>query len=273
VDPATVARFERPFAPTIAPEATREPDPGATPSPEPTPTPTPEPSPTPLEAPGVDLVVPEQAGSVVEPVRATRGAGGLAISVVYPEAPGLYRLTATLHTPEGVAYDAATQALLVPVLVRVGGTLAVAYGAPPTLSVTAGAAADLPDTVLNAGATRWDAVVTAPPSRVADEPGVDLHTTTLPPYLVATWVSADGRPVPGPLTLRLDEAVSAPGGAVDVVLALAAPAEAGTYLLLLDVLTPDSGPMSALGSAPAIVRVTVNAAAPTPTPGTEPVAP
>jgi hypothetical protein len=49
-----------------------------------------------------------------------------------------------------------------------------------------------------------------------------------------------------------------------VLLDLQVPEAAGNYLLLLDVLTPESGPMSALGSAPAIIRVTVNAAAPTP---------
>ena len=125
------------------------------------------PSPDPAsEAPEVDLVVPEQIGSVVKPVRASRGAGGLGLDVTYPEAPGLYRLTATLHTPEGVAYDAATQALLVPVLVRVGGAMAVAYGAPATLSATAGVSASLPVRVLNAGASRWDQVVAAPLGRV-----------------------------------------------------------------------------------------------------------
>ncbi len=51
------------------------------------------------------------------------------------------------------------------------------------------------------------------------------------------------------------------------------PVEPGTYLLLLDVLTPESGPMSAMGGAPAIVRVTVNAPAPTPTVDPTPVAP
>jgi hypothetical protein len=108
--------------------------------------------------------------------------------------------------------------------------------------------------------------VSAPPNRVAGEPEVLQRTTTLSPRLVATWVSATGRPVPDNLSVELDDAVSAHGGIADVVLPVRAPAEAGTYLLLLDVLTPDSGPMSSLGTAPAIVRVTVNDAAPTPTP-------
>jgi len=266
VDPNAVARFERPNAPTIAPEATVEPTPEPTLTPSPTPTPVPE-------APEVDLVVPEQFGSVVEPVRARRGSSGLGIDVAYPPAPGLYRLTATLHTPDGVAYDAATQAMLVPVLVRVGGAMAVAYGVPATLSATADVSVDLPVRVLNAGSSRWDQVLAAPVSRVAGEPEVELRTTTVPPLLVATWVSADGLAVPAPLTVRLDDAVSAPGGTSDARLELQAPAEPGTYLLLLDVLTPESGPLSAMGGAPAIVRVTVNMAAPTPTVDPTPVAP
>ncbi len=221
----------------------------------------------------MDLVIPEQFGSVVEPVRASRGARGLGIDVTYPAEPGLYRLTATLHTPDGVAYDAATQALIVPVLVRVGGAMAVAYGAPATLSTTAGDAADLPVRVLNAGSSRWDQVLAAPVSRVAGEPDVELRTTTVPPLLVATWVSADGLAVPEPLTVRLDDAVSGPGGTSDAMLELVAPAQPGTYLLLLDVLTPESGPLSAMGGTPAIVRVTVNVAAPTPSLDPTPVAP
>ena len=272
VDPNAVARFERPNAPTIAPETTIVPVLEPVPTPSPTPSPAPTPTPVP-EAPEVDLVVPEQFGSVVEPVRASRGSSGLGIDVAYPLAPGLYRLTATLHTPDGVAYDAATQAMLVPVLVRVGGTMAVAYGVPATLSATTGVSVDLPVRVLNAGSSRWDQVLAAPLSRVAGEPEVDLRTTTVPPYLVATWVSAGGLAVPAPLTVRLDDAVFAPGGFSDAILALQAPVEPGTYLVLLDVLTPESGPMSALGGAPAIVRVTVNAAAPTPTVDPTPVAP
>ena len=272
VDPNAVARFERPNAATIAPEATVEPTPEPTPTPSPTPSPTPTPTPVP-EAPEVDLVVPEQVGSVVEPVRASRGTSGLGIDVAYPAAPGLYRLTATLHTTDGVAYDAATQALLVPVLVRVGGTMAVAYGAPATLSATAGVSVELPVRVLNAGSSRWDQTLAAPLSRVAGEPEVELRTTTVPPLLVATWVSADGLEVPAPLTVRLDDAVSAPGGTSDAMLALLAPAEPGTYLLLLDVLTPESGPLSAMGGAPAIVRVTINETAPTPALDPTPVAP
>lgn len=257
VDPNVIARFERPGAPTLPPVP--EPTPAPTPITTPAPTPTPAP-----EAPEVDLVVPEQAGTVVTPAKAVRGASSLSLAVTYPAVPGLYRLTAMLHTPEGVAYDAATQAMLTPVLVKVGGTKAVAYGAPSTLVMTAGGTSQAPIRVLNAGALRWDQVVTAPPTRVAGEQGATVRTTTLPAHLVATWVAGDGSAVPAPISIRLDDAVFAPGGIAATLVDLLAPDSAGNYLLLLDVLTPESGPMSALGSAPAIIRVTVNAAPPTP---------
>jgi hypothetical protein len=38
------------------------------------------------------------------------------------------------------------------------------------------------------------------------------------------------------------------------------------YLLLVDTISPSRGPLSALGSAPALIRVTVSDPAPSPTP-------
>ncbi len=244
----------------VSPPKPAPPTAAATPSP----TPTPEPTPV-LVAPSVDLVVPEAVGSVVEPVRATRGARGLSLKVRYPTEPGLYRIVATLHTPAGVAYDAATQALLTPMLVRVGGSMAVAYGTPPALDLAGGESRDIAVRVLNAGAVRWDQVVTLPPSRVAAEPVAANRTATLAPELIATWLSVDGQAVPDPVRVRLDPVVAAPGGTVDAVLALAAPADEGSYLLLVDVVVPGSGPLSSFGSSPALIRVTVGVA-PSPSP-------
>jgi hypothetical protein len=208
-------------------------------------------------------VVPEQVGSVVEPARTSRARGGIGLDVRYPTAPGLYRLTATLHTPEGVAYDAATQALLTPVLVHVGGPFAAAFGVPATLSVEAGEAAMLAVKVLNAGSLRWNAIVAAP-SGAGGEP---VGSAIVLPSLVATWVSSTGGQVPDVIGQSLPGDAWAPGGSADVVLNLVAPAEPGSYLLLLDVVAPEHGPLSSLGGDPAMVRVTVNAlAAPAPTP-------
>ncbi|MEI7742233.1 MAG: hypothetical protein WCK58_00630 [Chloroflexota bacterium] len=210
------------------------------------------------DAPAVDLVVAEQAGRVVEPQPATQTAGGLVVNVAYPKASGLYRLTAMLHTPEGVAYDAATQALLTPVIVRVGGPVAAAYGVQPTLSAAPGTAVGVMLRVVNTGSVRWDQVVTAPPSKVAGEAQLPARTSTVPAHLIATWVSSDGLAVPDPVTLPLDAIVAGPGGSTTVTLSLVAPGLAGEYLLLVDVLSPSAGPISALGTAPALIRVTVS---------------
>ena len=58
------------------------------------------------------LVVPERVGDVVAPAAVKIGKKALDVPVTLPTAPGRYRLTVTLHDPNGVAYDAATQALL-----------------------------------------------------------------------------------------------------------------------------------------------------------------
>ena len=250
VDPNAVARFLRPHASP----AVLEPTPG--------PSPAPSPSAAPV-APEIDLVVAEQAGNVVEPARAVRGSGGIALDVRYPTAPGLYRLTATLHTPEGVAYDAPTQALLTPVLVRVSGPFAVAYGVPAAVSVGTGEAASVPVRVLNAGSVRWNAVVAAPSGMSGERPAIAIVL----PSLVATWVSTTGSEVPGAISMSLPGDAWAPGGSADLVLDIVAPAEPGSYLLILDAVAPERGPLSSLGGEPAMIRVTVNAlATPAPAP-------
>ncbi len=247
--------------------ASPSPDP-ASPSPEPTITPGPSPTAEPV-GPPVDLVEPERLGAVVDVVPAVHTSAGLRINVTYPTVPGLYRLVVTLHTPSGMAYDAATQALLVPVIVHVGGPVAAAYGAPPSLVTTAGAVADVAVRVVNAGSEPWGKVVPAAPKVAIEAPGGD-RLISLPPHLVATWVSADGLAVPGPITVALGEAVAEPGGTSNVLVPLSAPAVPGSYLVVLDVLSPSRGPLSALGSAPAIIRVTVGEA---PAPTTPPPAP
>jgi hypothetical protein len=225
----------------------------------------PVPDVAPPVAPDVDLVVSEQLGSVVQPVAATITKKGLQVDISFPTAPGLYRLVPMLHTPDGVAYDAATQGLVTPVLVRVSPALAAAYGVQPDLTVAAGATAQLPIRVLNAGSKRWDLEVTALPTRIADEPGVVARTTVLRANLVVTWVSVTGSAVPEAVVNRLDDKVMAPGGSSALNVALTAPADAGDYLLLIDVVAPATGPLSSGGVHPAIVRVTVGpAAAPAP---------
>jgi hypothetical protein len=271
--------LEQPTAPVAgigaATSPSSEPTPGPTPTPVPTtpgagspfPAPTTDPGPSPTAAPvgpPVDLVEPERIGAVVDVVPVVRTSAGLRIQVTYPTAPGLYRLVVTLHTPSGMAYDAATQALLVPVIVHVGGPVAVAYGAPPSLAVTAGDVSAVAVRVVNAGSERWDMVRPAAPIMQIEDPAAD-GLIALPARLVATWVSADGLAVPEPVAVLLGRTVAEPGGVSSVLVELTAPATPGSYLVLLDVLSPSRGPLSALGSAPAIIRVTVGEV-PDPTP-------
>jgi hypothetical protein len=216
----------------------------------------------PTEAPAVDLVVPERIGKIVDLAPVKRHPKRLSVETAFPDAAGLYRLVPTLHTPTGEAYDAATQALLAPVLVRVVGPIAVAYGAPASLFIVAGMPAEVSVRVLDVGAQRWEEEVVGLVSR-------------WPAHLVAMWASASDVPLPPPASALLSpEEVRTPDGEV-VRLGLDTPVMPGEYLLVIDVVSPMYGPLSALGSAPAIVRVTVagvDASAPSSSPGLEDVA-
>lgn len=237
-------------------------DPAASPAPGASPHPA-------TEAPDVELVIPERLGAVVtlSPARIT--GSSVTVEAEYPAVPGLYRLVATLHTPIGVAYDAATQALLTPAIVRVAGPVAVAYGVEPSVSVPAGATATLPVRVMNAGTEAWDVVTPTPPVGAVDNILTWLRTGRVPAHLVGTWLSTSGLPVPDPVSVVIDPSGSEPGGVVTLDLALATPDAPGEYLLLLDVISPAHGPLSAIGGTPAIVRVSVapaGAVAPAPPP-------
>ena len=208
------------------------------------------------DPPEIDLVVPEEQGAVVTPAKAKYTSKGLRLAVEYPVAPGLYRLVTTLHASSGVAFDAATQALLAPVLVRIGGPVGVAYGVTPNLSMQAGAEADLPVRVMNSGLERWDQPVDLPRTLRAEEAG-PAGSTTMPANLVATWVSVSGQPVPPPTVVQVAPEAAMPGGEATALLRLTAPSEPGQYLLLLDVVSPSLGSLVAFGGVPMLVRVTV----------------
>ena len=207
----------------------------------------------------VDLVAPEQLGQMVEVGNVKRTKSSLRLNVTYPTTPGLYRLVPTLHTPSGVAYDAATQSLLTPVLVRVGGPVAAAYGAPAAVTMAAGERASISIRVVNAGSEGWDGPSVDPPSGSASALLYWLRTGNAPARLVATWVSTADNAVPDPVSTVLDTANAAPGGDAMVDLNLLAPAIPGDYLLLVDVISPAHGALSAAGTEPALIRVSVSA--------------
>jgi hypothetical protein len=255
-DPLVLDAKASPTAGTSPPAAAASPAPSASASPPAAASAAPSSSPAPIDPPDVDLVVPEQLGSVVSLARAQANGRGLNVSVTYPSAPGLYRLVVTLHDPSGVAYDAPTQAKLTSVLVRVGGLYTAAFGAPGLVALSTGSSSTVGVRVVNAGSQVWDAESSTPPAE-PDSLLIWLRTQRTAARVVGTWVSPQGLPVPAPVSAAIDPKAAAPGGSAAVGLAVNAPVQAGEYLLLLDVVTPTHGALSTLGSTPSIIRVSV----------------
>ena len=217
--------------------------------PQPTPEETiPEPAAPPDE---VLLIQPEQVGDVVQPVAGHYKKYGVDFEVTMPKAAGLYRLTVTLHDPDGVAYDAATQALLSPMLVRVVGPFDAKVLATDAATLDAGTNVDLAVRVANLGTATWGEAAVVDHGRRG---GGSLATSG---RVVGHWVALDGgtsnlAPVDAALPSALE-----PGTTVDATLGLAVPATPGQYLLILDVVTPDKGSLASIGVPPTMVRVTV----------------
>jgi hypothetical protein len=231
---------------------------GATGNPATAPTGDADPGTTAADDPVVDLVVPEQPGEVVAPVRAKRlRSGGIAVPVTIPSTPGLYRLVATIHQPDGVAYDAATQALIPALLVRVTGPLNATYGVPATATAGVGAPFGLTVRVTNLGRTAWGRRADAL-SIVAAE-----RRPASRAMLVARWVDLGGLGMmpagtPGGVTNSVLPAGLAAGASFTAYVPLLAPASPGEYLLVLDVVDPETGSLAAAGVPPGIIRVTVS---------------
>jgi len=202
-----------------------------------------------------ELVTAEVPGEVVAPVAATRlSTGGWSVPVHLPTTPGLYRLVATLHQPDGLAYDAATQALVPALVVRVVGPATAAYRVVPTASVTAGHPLSLSVDVSNLGTRAWGH--RAGPRSVGPSDVVVAQQATL----VARWVPL-GAPDDTPSAVE-DAAAALPSGlgagaTATVNLRLTAPRGAGEYLVVIDLLDADGASFAANGVAPGIVRVTV----------------
>jgi len=208
------------------------------------------------DATGIDLVVPEQLGEVVAPVPAKRLArGGLAVPVAVPTSPGLYRLVATIHGSDGVAFDAATQALVPALVVRVIGGETAAYSVPGAATTKAGGPFALSVRVTNLGQSAWGHAAAIHVIGVETEPASRAT-------LVARWVDLGGAAAlpsapGGTVAMTILPAGLAPGASVDVDFRMTAPAAAGEYLLVLDVVDPRTGSLAATGVPPGIVRVTV----------------
>ncbi len=248
-DPSTEAPAEPPTPanePSASPVATLAPAPGASPSATPTPAPL-----QPAEPPELELVTPERIGDVVAPSDLHLGARYLSMPVLLPAAPGRYRLTITLHDADGVAYDAASQAALPSLSVRVTGDPDGAILVAPTATLNAGTDVKLPVRVVNLGKTAWGH------GPIVDSRDPDGGDPAVGANLVGRWLSLeDGTLTPENARIGLTAGLK-PRVTVDVVLALAVPTSPGDYLLVLDVVTPEHGSLIASGVEPTIVRVTV----------------
>ena len=209
------------------------------------------------DAPGIDLIVPERPGQVVAPVPVSRlRGGGLALPVRLPASPGLYRLVATVHAADGVAFDAATQALVPALVIRVIGGEMAAYTMPSTATASAGTPFLLAVRVTNLGATVWG----HPASSIHTPIGEATPATRA--MLVARWVDLAGgaaAATPSASTaVSLLPAGLGPGTSADLDVALTGPTTPGEYLLVLDVVDPQAGSLAATGVPPGIVRFTVS---------------
>ena len=177
--------------------------------------------------------------------------------------PGRYRLTISLHDSDGVAYDAATQAMIPSLIVRVTGDFDGAIQAAPTAELTAGTKVTFGVRVVNLGTSVWGHPAVNVPS------GAQFGSANAQAaYVVGRWVplSVDAVVSSDPAAQVVGAALPLglkPGVSVRSGLDLTAPPAAGDYLLLLDIVTPERGSLVASGADPTLIRVTVSAA-PTP---------
>ncbi|MDP9481920.1 MAG: hypothetical protein M3P84_01710 [Chloroflexota bacterium] len=245
--------------PSTSPAPT-EPAPSAMPSTHPRPPGRPMPIASPEDPtnsavappPAIELVAPEVPGTIVTPARAKLSQGRLKLTVGLPASPGTYRLTTTVHGSDGVAYDAATQALVPVLTVKVSRPLSVAFGVVSDLTTTAGARLTIPVRLANNGLLAW---ALAP---VVNEELIDPSVARArpPSRLVAHWVplavgtTSDASDATTPV--RVD-----PGGEATVQLALTAPTTPGDYLVILDISSPLHGSLAASGVAVGQIRVNV----------------
>ena len=94
------------------------------------------------------------------------------VTLITPDAPGLYRLVTTLHDKDGVAFDAASQAQVPALLVRVTGGLWASYGLPADTTAAVGEDVVLQVRVANSGSLPWTAAPGTDPAAPGTDPAV-----------------------------------------------------------------------------------------------------
>jgi hypothetical protein len=205
----------------------------------------------------IDLVVPEAPGSLIATAPASGSGRQRTVNVSLPGDPGVYRLVATLHDADGVAYDAATQALVPALIVHVTGRIWVSYGAPDQVSATAGQPLSVSIRVANTGSQDWG------PRPLGDV--VDPEPAQPDPQarVVGHWLHLDDGSSEGQPTDLLAGSTPVvdivPGSSEVVDLAVQAPVGPGHYLLVVDLVTSNGLSLAAAGVPPALIRVVVAA--------------
>jgi hypothetical protein len=202
------------------------------------------------------MVVAEAPGSLIATEKASGSGPRREIDVSLPDVPGVYRLVPTLHDGDGIAYDAATQALVPALIVHVTGGLWVSYGVPDQLTTSAGEPISVSVRVANTGSQDWES------RSLGDAKDPEPRQVELQAHVVGRWLSLDDGSSVG---LGGEPAASTP--VVDVVpgssnvvdLAVRSPDAPGWYLLVVDLVTASGRSLAAAGVPPALIRVEVTA--------------
>ena len=226
-------------------------------SPEPTPDPAAAatPAPEPPADPAAGLVAVEVPGAVVMLAPTKANTKGARVALEVPAQPGVYRLATTLHDGDGVAFDATTQQRLPALIVRVSADLSARIAVADHVATIAGARLELPVAILNSGTVPW--AVAAAPGVPDYEEAPATNAAPASAFLVGQWLRIDP-PGGAPATEVVRErVVAAPGETGRATLRLVAPEMPGSYLLVIDVVSPLRGSLVAAGEDPATVRVTV----------------
>jgi hypothetical protein len=197
-------------------------------------------------------IAPEQPGNVVQTEIANLTASSIAAKLMVPSQPGLYRLTITLASNDGVPLPTWMVRQPTAYIVTVPARMGIGFQAPTQLRAVVGRTSSLSVTVTNSGSAPWTA------------PGADAKGLRLSAWLVPVAQAAGTH---SPLQ-SVPIASLAPGASAKATLKLQAPTTVGDYLLILDVTKSDGTLLDPAGSSAHVIHLSVVVAPPQPTPTT-----
>lgn len=225
--------------------------------------------------PDFGLVTAERIGDVVAPQAMKVDRKYMSLRLVSPKTPGRYRLSVMLHDKDGVAFDAASQAMVSALIVRLTGPHDAVVAAPSSVEIAPGAAHEMTLWITNVGSSPWGAEAVLGTRIEGNSRKLTGSVSATHARVVGTWI-----PLGAGSQVEVDAAAAAavkptelpagftPRSVTKVDVRMFAPSAPGDYLLLLDIVTPQVGSLAAQGVDPTIVRVRVA----TPTPSVEPSA-